>query len=111
MRAVALILTVLFVLGWIASIVPSSKSTPALESTWRRTVNGWEKGTWLSPGPSEQVPALHPVALGVLQTLFSVLAFVLFPRIEGKPLPDDGTPESLGQARAVAEAMDKPPPS
>ena len=91
MRAVASILLLLVLLGWMASIMPSSGSTAPSDSTWRRTVNGWEKGTWLLPGSSDQSPGLHPAAFAVLQVFLSVLALVLFPPLDGKPLPGQTT--------------------
>jgi hypothetical protein len=49
---------------------------------WRRTVNGWERPTWLHRPVEFRRPALHPAAVGLLLTVLVLMA--------GRRMKDEG---------------------
>jgi hypothetical protein len=74
------ILAVLLTLGWVASEIPvqnaSSNDRPRVETTWRRTVDGWENASQWSFYSFTSRPALHPFCLGMMQC--AAVAWIVF---------------------------------
>ena len=70
-HALVLVIPVLGVLsGWMAVIASSDQATvQALgEAPWVRSVDGWERATWLVDKPAPFTPPVHPavVACGLM---------------------------------------------
>ena len=80
MRAFVSILLLLLALGWLgAGVPPSTTATSGPPTSWRRTVHGWERASWLAPPSPRGANFTHPAVLAYLEVGLSVLAFVLFP--------------------------------
>ena len=77
-HALVLVIPVLGVLsGWMAVIASSDRVAPlaTVEAPWVRSVDGWERATWLVEKPAPFAPPVHPAA--VAGGLLSAAALVL----------------------------------
>ncbi len=81
MRTIVVLILMLFLVGWILSLVAfdpvvlavSSESQSPMSAGWRRTADGWEStADWYAPGYEISDPRLDPL------TLTSVLLFFSF---------------------------------
>jgi hypothetical protein len=74
------ILAVLLALGWVASEIPlqnaSSNDQPRVETSWRRTVDGWENSSQWTFYAFTPRPALHPFYFGMMQC--TAVAWIVF---------------------------------
>lgn len=73
MRLAAVLLAMLFLAGWAACTVPEpfdrTAATPAAESPWRRTVDGWERVDSWHPPSHAGPPIPHPATIALWQVL------------------------------------------
>lgn len=56
------------------------------EIPWRKTAQGWERAVWLVALVPTGAPALHPVALALMQLALSIAALMAFPA-HSRPAP------------------------
>jgi hypothetical protein len=85
-RWIGCFLVFLLGVGWLTSQLrlsePPTDAKPRL-GCWRRTQDGWEQATWLSPEIPSRRPALHPGVVGTLELLVAVYALVAAPAQAG----------------------------
>jgi hypothetical protein len=74
------ILAILLTLGWVASEIPlqnaASNDRPTVETSWRRTVDGWENTSQWNFYSYTSRPALHPFYLSMMQC--AAAAWIVF---------------------------------
>ena len=82
---------------WLAGLLPDGPVEVPQQGPdlWRRTVDGWERATWLSPPPPPHRKALHPLVVAVLQWLLAALVLLAFSRKASGRIP----PEDRGKPR------------
>ena len=82
MRLIGWLLAILVVICWLASEV-SLPRRPAASGRepdcWRRTRDGWEEASWVTPEISVRRPALHPSVVGLLELFLSMSALIVLP--------------------------------
>jgi hypothetical protein len=65
------ILAILLALGWLASEIPlqnaASNDQSRVQTSWRRTVDGWEDASQWTFYSIARRPAFHPFYLGMMQ--------------------------------------------
>ncbi len=81
MQRVLVLVALLLGVGWLAVEyeLPSGSEPAVVESSWRRTANGWEESDRWLPTPYSAPPALNPRVVAALQAMLSVTALVAFP--------------------------------
>ena len=86
MRAIGLILLILIPGSWLASELPLA-SSPVQEDPddgWRLTRHGWERmHQWNADGQTQR-PLVHPIVVGLLQLLLSLIALIAFSKPTGR---------------------------
>lgn len=99
MRPIGLLLLLLLTLGWLGRELPGAANPSQqptqgqFEAGWRRTIDGWEQTDHWAPEVAFHRPALHPVLVGLLEILLSLVALVA--------LANDGQSRD-GQSRRLA---------
>ena len=115
MHRVAWLLLILISSAWFACEVdvqpPAIESLPP-ETTWRRTVRGWEKSQSWAPPIKPYEPAIHPAIVGAAQLFVGVFLLAALPVAvpiapssgDGSPIPHIGRPKFIGVRHSHAGA-------
>jgi hypothetical protein len=82
MRWLACFFLLLTAVAWLACEIrlpETATATGASLDSWRRTRDGWEHASWLTPPTPSPAPTLHPAVVGLLELFLSLAALVAFP--------------------------------